>query len=106
MTSQSFFVLLNGQWLRIEYGDVLLIEAEHKYSLIITSRITYRQEINISRMQEIIDPDYFCRVHRRYILPLHRIRFVTRELVNLGDREVPIGESYYRDFMMQLPLLK
>jgi hypothetical protein len=55
---------------------------------------------------EIVHPGFYQQVHRSYAIPLHRIRSLSNETVNLGSREVAIGKSFLAELLARLPILK
>jgi DNA-binding LytR/AlgR family response regulator len=40
----------------------------------------------------------FIRVHRSFIVPFRRIENVRNKLITLAGQEIPIGNSYEKDF--------
>ena len=43
-------------------------------------------------------PDGFARVHRSYIVPLDNIVNVRNKVIDIGNKKVPVGIKYERDF--------
>lgn len=94
---QDFVFLKTGvdNW-KVDYNDITHIEALNKYVQIFT-----RQQVNpflvlfsLSQLEKLLPADFFCRIHRSYIVSLqHIVRFNT-ETVYLAGRELPIGKHY------------
>jgi DNA-binding LytR/AlgR family response regulator len=48
-------------------------------------------------VQEIL-PDFFCKIHKSYIISLRHLNVVERHQVSIGKYEIPIGQSYRPGF--------
>src|SRR5687768_14923919 len=103
---EYIYLLSGGQYKRVAVQDIKLIESELRYSRIITKQREYLPEIAISQLEEHLPMNAFCRVHRRYIVPLEHIDAFDRETVTLQDsRVVPIGATYRKEFLQRLTIL-
>ena len=50
-------------------------------------------------MQEELPSDQFVRIHKSYIVSLHRISSLEKEGVWIGGLRIPIGKSYKERFL-------
>ncbi|MBO4672769.1 MAG: response regulator transcription factor [Bacteroidaceae bacterium] len=57
--------------------------------------------LSMKKMEERL-PDYFMRVHRSYIVNLHKIQEVNKNRVFLDDVDIPIGDIYKEAFQAYL----
>ena len=90
------FVRHNGQLVKINYEKIQLVEANRNYCRIL---IDAEQPILLLRtMKEIecfLPSNEFIRVHKSYIIPINRIRWVSGKMVQLeSGQTIPIGEIY------------
>jgi len=46
----------------------------------------------------------FVRVHRSYVVALNRIDTILKHSLRIGATEIPIGESYRKDFMRMIDI--
>jgi DNA-binding LytR/AlgR family response regulator len=56
---------------------------------------------NMQDVQEIL-PDFFCKIHKSYIISLRHLNVVERHQVSIGKHEIPIGQSYRPGFFKLL----
>lgn len=84
----------------IRIADIVYIESEGEYvriHLADGSRVTTL--FRIKNMEASLPADSFMRIHRCYIVNLHRIRSYVRGRVYLNERDyLPIGENYKESF--------
>jgi DNA-binding LytR/AlgR family response regulator len=72
------------------FGDYLRIQLANQKS--ITVRMTMKGII------EKLPPNDFVRVHRSFILPLHKIKAVRNKIIYIDSLEIPIGNNYEEYF--------
>lgn len=88
----------------VRISEIVFVESEGEYvriHLADGSKITtlYR----IKNMEATLPADRFMRVHRSYIVNLHRIKSYVRGRVYLNDKEyLPIGENYKEAFQQYI----
>ncbi|KAA9338190.1 response regulator transcription factor [Hymenobacter busanensis] len=98
----DLFVKVNNKLVRLDFNDVLFIEAMSTYSMLVTERQKHIVYITLKALEERLPFANFRRVHRSYIVNTRRIDSVQDNMLQLGSYEVPIGKSYAEDFMRQL----
>lgn len=79
--------------------DILFIEALDNYLKIhqqgqdlLVVRMTLKE------MERLLPADQFPRVHRSYIVSLDKIAFVRNKVIQLQDKEIPLGGKYEGHF--------
>lgn len=80
---------------RIEFDDILLIEGLDDYLQIhlkTKSKIVAR--LSMKSMVEKLPETKFIRVHRSFIIPIHKIKTIQNKIIQIDDFSVPIGETY------------
>lgn len=89
-----FFVKTDYKTQRINFDEVLYIEGLKDYVSIYTDsgRVVSLQVMK--KMEEFLPSDRFVRVHRSYIVALDRIKQVEKNRLQIGEHEIPIGETY------------
>lgn len=88
------FVNSNKRMVRIEFDDVLFIDSIKDYVRIHTVHDNIITKDKISSFVQKL-PSFFLRVHRSYIINTNKIDYLTtKDVVLLGDIEIPIGASY------------
>lgn len=89
------FILVKSdrKTVKIPLQEILYIESYSDYIKIYTSKSTVITKERISRIEESL-PHSFIRTHRSFIVNASNIRSFSHELIEVGDREVPISRSY------------
>jgi len=49
----------------------------------------------MKNMERKLPHGHFCRVHRSYIVSLNRIDSIERKRIKIGERIIPVSDSYY-----------
>ena len=101
----DLFVKTGGKLVRLNFEDVLYIEALSTYVVLVTPRQKHIVGGTLKNIEERLPFRHFVRVHRSYIVNLHRIDSMADSTLQLGAYEVPISRSYYDDFMGRLQAL-
>ncbi|TPG72236.1 LytR/AlgR family response regulator transcription factor [Hymenobacter nivis] len=99
---QHLFVKVNNKLVRLDFGDVLFIEALSTYSVLVTATQRYIVYATLKALAERLPFGHFQRVHRSYIVNTQRIESVEDHLLHLGPYEVPVGKSYQEAFYRSL----
>lgn len=101
----ELFVKVNGKLLRLNFGELLYIEAMSTYSVIVTATHKHIVYATLKALEERLPFAHFRRVHRSSIVNTQRISAIEDNLLRLGPYEVPVGKSYQEDFFRGLPNL-
>jgi two-component system LytT family response regulator len=102
-TAEFFFVNVDYSLVKVLFADIVWIEGSGDYVkihlkstpkplLVRTSAKTLESELPVDR---------FLRIHKSYIVAVASITAVRKNSVFIGDRELPVGETY-RDALRQL----
>lgn len=96
-----FFVKTENRFQRVDLDDVLYIEGLKDYVSIYTDteRIITLQVMK--KLEESLPSHRFARVHRSYIIALDKIRSIEKSRITVGDKVIPIGDTY-RDIFYKL----
>lgn len=89
----------------IPVEDIIYFEAQDDYVKVYTGDKAHLKTERMSRLEKMLDPQYFCRVHRSYILNigfLKKIEPYTKDsriaILKTGQR-LPISRSGYNRLM-------
>ncbi|MBD2769151.1 response regulator transcription factor [Hymenobacter sp. BT664] len=83
-----------NKYLRISYPDILYIEGLSNYIAIQlpTQRVVTYQTLR--ELTETLPQPPFLRVHKSFIVSLDKIRMVDGNTIYIGDKLIPVGETY------------
>lgn len=101
-SNQFLLVKADYQTLRINLDSIVYIEGLKDYVKIFTAKelkpiITH---LNIKSIYEKLPEGGFTRVHKSYIVSMSKINSVTKNRIVIGDKWIPIGDSY-KDLFFQ-----
>jgi DNA-binding LytR/AlgR family response regulator len=84
---------------RVNTASILYIEGLKDYARIHTDngRLITRQ--TMKKLEDILPADEFIRVHRSFIVPIHRLESWTTYSVTIKDKEIPVGRTYRKSVM-------
>lgn len=85
----------------IRISDIVYLESEGEYvRLHLADHSTITTLFRLKNMEAALPSESFMRVHRSYIINLHRIKSYVKGRVFFSDNEyVPIGENYRETFL-------
>ena len=96
------FVKTEYRMQRVDFKDILYIEGLKEYLLIYTLKGKVITLQSFKKMEEILPDTIFARVHKSYLVALDKIENIEHNRIKIGDKLIPIGESYSKDFYNML----
>jgi DNA-binding LytR/AlgR family response regulator len=96
----DLFVKVNSRMVRINFDEVLYVEALSDYVNIVTGKQKYIVYTTLKALEtRLAQFSNFIRVHRSYLLNTQHIESIEDNTANLrGGHFVPIGKSYQEGF--------
>jgi len=93
---EDFFVNVEYALVRIVAADVLYVEGVKDYVKIFlsTSARPVLTRMTIKALEERLTPPAFIRTHKSFLVSVKKITTVRRDLVCIGEKEIPISASY------------
>ena len=100
----DLFVKVNSRMVRVNFDEVLYVEALSDYVNIVTDKHKYIVYTTLKALETRLGPfPNFTRVHRSYLLNTQHIESIEDNTANLrGGHFVPIGKSYQDGFYKSL----
>jgi len=98
----ELFVKVGTRSIKVNFDDVLYIEALSTYSVLVTTTQKHIVYFTLKVLSERLPFAHFVRVHRSYIVNLRRIEAVEDNVLKLAQYEVPVGKSYQEEFTRHL----
>ena len=97
-----FFIRADYSLIKIVIADILFIEGLDDYLKIhLDHQKTIVARMTMKNILEKLPPNEFIRVHRSFIVPMQRVNSVRNKIITVGDKEIPIGNSYEKAFFEQ-----
>lgn len=90
----SIFVKVNYEIMKINLKDIELIEALDDYIKIHIKPSPVLTLMTLKSISDKLPARDFLRVHRSFIVPIHKIEKFSKSKIWISGKEVPIGSSY------------
>lgn len=101
-THDFIFVKTEHKIQKIYLDDILYIEGLKDYISIFTKTERIITLQNMKKMEESLPSKAFIRVHKSYIIALGKIESIERSRIQIGDKIIPIGDTYRDYFFKQI----
>ena len=97
--NKFIFIRADYSLVRIELSEILYIETLDDYLKIhLQKQRPIVARLTLKAMMEKLPAEEFARVHRSYIIALHRVENIRNKVIQLEGVEIPIGSSYEESF--------
>lgn len=101
-TENHIFVSSGNKNIKIIFDEILHIESLKDYITIhLENKTSYHLKFNISSFEKLLNQD-FVRIHRSFIINVKKLRAYTKNEVEIGIIEIPIGSSYKENWLNYL----
>lgn len=97
----SLFIRADRKDVRLLLTDIYYVRGLKDYVRIHTKDSVYTVKETMTSLAERLGSD-FVRVHRSYVVNHHRVTAMTHSDVEIGDIEIPIGETYRESALQSL----
>lgn len=97
--SPFIYLRVDRKMSKILLDDVLYLESDKDYVKVFTANATIISRQTISSVEAMLPANKFFRIHRSYIISLDRVKSFTNEIVEIGNKELPIGKLYRNGFL-------
>jgi len=82
----------------IAVDEILYIEALDSYSVVVTLNGKTIVHHQLKCVLDLLPNGQFMRVHRSFIVNRDTIKSFTKSQIDIGERFIPVGRSYAKDF--------
>lgn len=84
---------------RLNLGETLYFTSDRRQitAVTVTENITFYEKLNDFEKEL---PDYFCRIHQRYLINLNKIRKTDDAFVYIGDEKLPVSRAHKQTFLI------
>jgi DNA-binding LytR/AlgR family response regulator len=107
---QRFLVKVGDEMLIIPESEVFYFKAEGKYVFLRTDAKEFIIDMTLKELEQRLDPDLFCRVHKSHIVSLSKIKKISKwfhgeQLIEVSDRNstrLRLGRNFQAKFREKL----
>ncbi|GAB3971910.1 hypothetical protein GCM10028806_23030 [Spirosoma terrae] len=93
------FIKQNYQFVRLHKGEVLYVEAEDKYTTVVTPTRKFVLRISLAVLLQRLADMALIRVHRSYAVNLSHVESFSDYEVQVPGQTVPLGRVYKEEFL-------
>ena len=97
--SPFIYLKVDRKMVKIMLDDILYIESDKDYVKVFTTGSTIITRQTISSVEAMLSENKFFRIHRSFIVSLDKVRSFSNEIVEVGNKELPIGKLYRNSFL-------
>lgn len=90
------YIRKDRKQVKVNFEDILYIESLKDYIKIHLANEHHTTKTSISSFLQKLDAR-FIRIHRSYIINKHQITAYTKNDIEIGRAEIPIGDNYRKD---------
>jgi two-component system, LytTR family, response regulator LytT len=102
--NNAVFIKHRNKFVKLAFDDLLYIEADDNYVHLIGNNVKYTLRSTLKSITDTL-PNYFWRIHRSYVINLHKISSFSAEEVFLGNQHLPIGKSFQPMLLDKIKIL-
>ena len=100
MQIDFLYINVDKDAVQFHFADIYYMEAMKRYVKIVTKSKPYLIETSLNKVEALLPPAIFCRIHRSYIISLINTRVIRNEMVLIHDTSLPVGREY-RDALLE-----
>ncbi len=93
-TRDHMYVTVRKKRLRVLFSEIVYVESQREYVRIVTDTGEVRSKMSTRRVEELLPPHRFKRVHRSFIVSVEKIRSFTAARVEVPGRSIPVGRGF------------
>lgn len=102
---EDIFIKSEGKFTRLNYQDILYIESVGDYVKYITASKHYLTHSTLKAVEEKMNREHFMKVHRSYIVNLHKIKDIQDYSLVIEGKVIPISKLHRPDVMQRINLI-
>jgi two-component system response regulator LytT len=95
------FLKVEYQLVKVQLKDISYVEAYKDYVKVhlISKPNPLLSLTSLKSMEELLPADQFMRVHRSFIVALDHIESVSKNVINIGNQSIAVGDNYKEPFL-------
>jgi len=97
-----FYVKSNGRIERVNYNDLLYIEAMSNYVTLYTTTTKLVVYLTIKGILEQLPAEKFIQVHKSAIINLDKINAIEGNMLHIGDAKITVGLNFHDEAMKKI----
>lgn len=104
--SPYLFIKSDTRIFKVQRDDIRYIEGMRDYIAVHIPQKRIMTLMSLTKMLKRLPASDFIRVHKSYIINLHHISLIQQNRVVIGEKEIPISNTYREDFFNRIEKLQ
>ncbi len=88
------FIKSGNKTVKVYFNKILYIEGQRDYLQIHTEDSKIMTLLNFKKIQELLDPQRFIRVHKSYVISIDKIDYIENNAIRIKDKLIPVSNTY------------
>ena len=102
---KSFYVKVDSLLVKIDFSEILWIEAFGDYVKIFTDKKMFLVYTTLRTVEDKLPSSVFMRVHRSYIIKIDKIENIDQGNLQVKDKIIPVSNTYKAKLMERIQTL-
>jgi DNA-binding LytR/AlgR family response regulator len=104
--SPYLFLKSDTRIFKVKRDEIQYIEGMRDYIAVHIPQKRIMTLMSLSKMLLRLPPSDFIRVHKSYIINLHHITLIQQNRIVIGEKEIPISNTYREEFFNRIEKLQ
>ncbi|KAA6436698.1 response regulator transcription factor [Dyadobacter flavalbus] len=104
VADNNIWIKVDKKIVRISVEDIVYIESLKDYIRICAGKNNLVTHQSLNGILERLSADKFVRIHKSFIVALHKIDLIEGNIVIIKDRTIPIGRQYRQELFSHINL--
>lgn len=96
------FLKVNKRLVKIDHDTIIYAESLGDYLKVYTHEQTYLSYMTLGKLEALLPPTRFARIHRSTIVGLKHIEYVTGNIVRVYEKDLSVGLTYKNNLSQKL----
>lgn len=97
-----FFIKSDNKLVRIQYDEILFIEALQNYVALHTLHKKYITYLTFKSVEDHLPSEHFVKIHKSYIVSISKVESIEGNEVKVGTHSLPVSRTSKEEVMEKL----
>ena len=88
------FLTVQKKKVKILFSEILYVESQREYIKVVTENNEFISRMSTHEIEDLLPGIIFKRIHRSFIISIHKLESYTAESVEVNGVSIPIGRGY------------
>jgi two-component system, LytTR family, response regulator len=99
---EYIFIKVGHRIRKVASNDILYVEGVKDYLRIHTADEKIMTLLNFAKLEALLPSPHFVRVHRSFLVAIHKIDYIDKNRIWIADQVIPISDTYADTFHKML----